>query len=72
MIDKTLSEIIENNFKYHAPTPEKLEAFQTIRTYAKDFADTINEVCPNTPEKIRAIRKLEEAMFLANAAIARN
>ncbi len=71
MKNEKLSEQIENNFIHYTPTPEKLEGFQAIRTYAKDLAETINELCPDSREKSLAITNLEEAMFWANAAIAR-
>lgn len=63
---------IENRFTYHAPTPEQIEQYQTIRNYAKDFAHFINNTLPFSRDKSLALTKLDEVVFWANAAIARN
>lgn len=63
---------IENNFKYHAPTGDKVQRHTDVREVCKTTANRIDELCPNSREKSLAITKLEEAMMWANAAIARN
>ena len=64
---------IENRFTYHAPTgPEQVEVYGMLRSLAKKYAEVINEHCPDSREKSTAITKLEECVFWANAAIARN
>ena len=64
--------VIENNFKYHAPTGIQPETYAAIREKAKEFAYYIDEVAPDSREKSLAMTKLEEAVMWANAAIARN
>lgn len=63
---------LENRFAYHpANTEEKRTAHSTVRAELHRLADTLNELLPDTREKSLAITKLEEAMFWANAALAR-
>ncbi|MEK3784118.1 Acb2/Tad1 domain-containing protein [Paenibacillus sp. FSL R5-0810] len=63
---------IENNFKYHAPKPGQPEIYQEIREKAKELAYLIDELAPNSREKSLAMTNLEQSVFWANAAIARN
>ena len=63
---------IENTFTYHATKGDQCERYQAIREKAKEFAYLITEKCPDSREKSVAMTKLEEVMFWANAAIARN
>jgi hypothetical protein len=60
-------------FNYHQPnTQGKIERHQRVRESCLTAASEIVEVTGGpTPEQSLAIRKLEEAMFWANAAIAR-
>ena len=64
---------LERRFNYHAPnTPGKVERHQRVRTVLFSAADEIVELTgPPSREQSTAITKLEEAMFWANAAIAR-
>lgn len=65
--------IIENKFTYHKPEKHQPEKYEKIRAKAKEFAYLINELCPTVHwESNYAIKKLEEAVFWANAAIARH
>lgn len=63
---------LNNRFTYHAPKPGQPEVYQRLRDEAKTLAESINEACPESREKSLAVTKLEEAVFWANAAIARN
>jgi hypothetical protein len=63
---------IENNFRYHAPSPEQIQAYHELREKAKELAYLIEESCPNSREKSVAMTNLETAIMWANAAIARN
>lgn len=63
---------IENNFKYHAPSPRQSENYTTLREKAKEFAYLIDELCPDSREKALAITSLEECVMWSNASIARN
>lgn len=63
---------IANNFTYHPPQPEQIEIYENMRDEGKSLALFIYENCPGGPERTLAIRKIEEAVMWANAAIARN
>lgn len=65
-------ERIENNFKYHPPTSEQAERYQLIRDGAKQLALLINAVTPQSREQSLSFTALEEVVYHANAAIARN
>lgn len=62
---------LENDFTYHRPPAEKVEVFKKLRDTAKDLAHLIVDVTPAGREQSTALTKLEEAIFHANAAIAR-
>ncbi len=67
-------DIIENNFTYHAPNPDKnqIVRYGFLRLKTKHLATHYIHECPPSRERAIAITKLEEAVFWANAAIARN
>lgn len=64
---------LDNRFNYHQPnTPEKIERHQRVRDACRKAAEEIVEATgAPSREQSTAITKLEEAMFHANAAIAR-
>lgn len=61
---------LAHQFAYHAPTPEKVVQHQAIRDAALAFAEAIVKYTPESADQSDAIRKVREAMFTANAAIA--
>lgn len=64
---------IDNRFDFHpATTQEKKNEHSSVRMWCKDLAFFINDNVPEGREKALAITKLEEAMFWANAGIARH
>lgn len=63
---------IENNFMHHAPLPGDTEKYEAIRAKCKECAYLVKDLAPFSRERSIAITKLEEAMFWANAAVARN
>lgn len=63
---------IENRFTYHAPDAEKVERHELVRDLGKHLAEGLNVLLPEGREKSLAITHLEEVVFWANAAIARN
>lgn len=64
---------IDNRFSYHPPTkPGTREAHEFVRAACRNLAETLVPILPESREKSLAITKLEEAMFWANASIARN
>ena len=62
---------LDNRFTYHAPAPGQPEMYSAIRAEAKQFAELLNEWCPDGRDKSLAVTNLEQAVFWANAAIAR-
>ena len=63
---------IEHRFSFHAaPDEEKRNEHTSVRNAIKTTAHYISGVMPEGRESALAITKLEEAMFWANAAIAR-
>lgn len=63
---------LQNNFTYHAPFGTQQSRYGTLRERALDLADLITEFCPNSRERSLAMTNLEQAIFWANASIARN
>lgn len=61
---------IENLFSYHAPDEHQAFSYDTIRAAAKEFAYAIEYNCPESPDRTDAIRKVREAVMMANASIA--
>lgn len=66
------NEQIERNFTYHAPKDNQPERCQKLRDKAKELAYLIDELCPKSREQSLAVTNLEQAIFWANASIARN
>ncbi|WFR63046.1 hypothetical protein P9222_33200 (plasmid) [Paenibacillus amylolyticus] len=63
---------IENNFSYHSPKEGQPAKYEAIRAKAKKLAELIDEQTPKSREQSLAMTNLEQAVFWANAAIARN
>jgi len=61
-----------NRFRYHAPDDEKIVKHSNVRNQLLELAIEWDASLPDGREKALALTKLEEAMFWANAAIARN
>lgn len=63
---------IEHRFDFHpASTAEKRGEHGSVREAHKALALFVDERVPDGREKALALTKIEEAMFWANAAIAR-
>ena len=63
---------LENRFAYHpATTPQRQDLHGAVRDACRFLADTLNSYVPEGREKALAFTKIEEAMFWANAAVAR-
>ncbi|WP_032380945.1 Acb2/Tad1 domain-containing protein [Rhodococcoides fascians] len=63
---------LNNRFDFHpAGTTERATAHESVREGCKALAEFIDARVPNGREKAHAITKIEEAMFWANAGIAR-
>jgi len=65
---------LKNDHSYHAPKPELNQAprYEQIRGQALIFALYLLTVTPPSREQSLALSALEEVVFYANAAIARN
>lgn len=61
---------IENWFQYHPPVGDQAQRYERIRAAGKEFAKVLVELCPPSADRTAAIRKVREAVFTANAAIA--
>jgi len=62
---------LENRFTYHKPEPHQAEIYTKLRAAAKEFANLVIELTPDSREQSLAITHLEETVFWANAAVAR-
>lgn len=66
------AEDLNKRFDHHPPkNPEVVRNHELVRTELKLTARYLDGALPEGREKALALTKLEEAMFWANAAIAR-
>lgn len=65
-------EDIANRFDFHQPDDEKRMSHEFVRNMLAATAKDFEHLLPEGREKSLAITKLEEAMFWANAALARS
>jgi hypothetical protein len=63
---------LENRFTHHPPEGDQSERYQAIRQEAYTLAENIVRWTPRSREQSLALTNLEQAIFWANAAIARN
>ena len=64
---------LEKRFAYHKPhSMSQTDRYAMVRDAALDLAKRATRMCPPSRELSVAYTKLEEFMFWANAAIARN
>ncbi len=63
---------LENRFTYHAPKGSQPERYVALRAAAKELATLIVQCSHASRERSLALTHLEEAIFWANAGIARN
>lgn len=69
--EKELSDLTKR-FTYHPPKEDQPERYVLIRQNILEIAVGICQSCPESRERSLALTHLEEAVFWANAAIARN
>ena len=63
---------LNKTFTYQAPNSNQIDKYSKLRLFAKEFANLIDELCPESREKSLAITKLQECVMWANASIALN
>jgi hypothetical protein len=63
---------IESAYTYHPPTPEQQERYTRLRQRAKELATLIIVTTPASREQSLALTNLEQAIYFAQAAIARH
>ncbi len=63
---------LDKRFTYHAPKGDQPERYTALRASARLFAMAIVSNSPESHEQSVALTNLEQAVFWANAAIARN
>lgn len=63
---------LNKNFTYHPPTDQQKETYTEIRRIAHDYAEFLQEYCPQSRELSLALTNLEQCVMWANASIARN
>lgn len=66
------NEELTNRFTYHAPKEGQPERYVAIRAKALELALLINELTPTSREQSVAYTALDDVVWAANAAIARN
>lgn len=71
-MNQKLAERIGNDFAHHVPKLGQPELYSTIRDKARDLALLVASVTPEGREQALALTNLEQCVFWANAAIARN
>lgn len=62
---------IDRNFTHHPPAGNQAERYGDIRNRAGELAQLVSVLAPPSRELSLAVTKIEEAVFWANAAIAR-
>lgn len=63
---------LKHRYGYHAPVGDQASRYNRIRDKILEVATVIVDATPVCPEQTRALNALDEAMFLANASIARH
>ena len=63
---------LRNRYTYHPPFGDQATRYGTLRAAVHLLAVEICSLTPPSREQSTALTKLDEVMFFANAAIARN
>lgn len=70
--DEVMTKRLENDFSYHPPKEGQAGKYELIRAAGKDLAMHITGLTPPSREQSLALTHIEEAIFWANAAVARH
>lgn len=63
---------IWHRYGYHKPNAMKAARHEAVRSAVREAALNLNGIIPASPEATKAFDALDEAMFWANAALARD
>jgi hypothetical protein len=63
---------LRNRIKYHRPDEDAISRIALMRRQALEWAEDVLGLVPEGREQALAITKIEEALFWANAGIARD
>lgn len=63
---------LTNRFSYHESNETQQRAYTELRRMARELAYAVVVMVPEGRERALALTKIEEAVFWANAGIARN
>ena len=72
LMDNDFLTDLENRFMYHMAEGEQPLKYAAIRGQCLELAKMIAALCSESRERSIAFTHLEEAMFWANASVARN
>lgn len=73
MSDDEMRALIERCSPHYPPTEEAKRRHESVRTHLRVAADRLIDLCPPSSERDQAVWLLmNDVMFYANAAIARN
>lgn len=61
---------VDEIFRYHPPSPDRLPKYEAIREAARTFAHVLLEHTPRGADQSAAVRHLRECVMTANASIA--
>ena len=65
-------ETLDIVFEYQPPKEDQPARYVALRKAARKFAAQIIELCPRSEERTLALRDVQRAVMMANAAIAIN
>lgn len=63
---------LDNIYTYHTPHSNQAERYVTLRAKAKELAQLITDLTPQSREQSVALTNVQQAIMWANAAIAIN
>lgn len=66
------AEDLSNRFTFHPASRATGPQYDSVRSMCHELAVELDSICPDSRELSLAITHLEEVMFWANAAVARN
>ena len=61
----------QSTFEYLKPTDDQQRAMQVARDASRDYAELLDRIMPDGPDKTYALRKLREVAMWVNVGITR-